>query len=112
MKSIEARGNDTTIYGTKVSQLPYMAQTCPQNILSVTFQNQSSVRHNIPQASNETFPHVVQKLDSWLAQASDGPTLSLFMIVTKLLLCAPFESLGSNVNKYGGFKSSYLRNSR
>ena len=55
MKSIEARGNDTTIYGTKVSQLPYMAQTCPQNILSVTFQNQSSVRHNIPQASNETF---------------------------------------------------------
>ena len=31
------------------------------------------------------FPHVVQKLDSWLAQGSDDPTLSLFMIVTLLL---------------------------
>ena len=31
------------------------------------------------------FAHVVQKLDSWLAQGSDDPTLSLFMNVTFLL---------------------------
>ena len=31
------------------------------------------------------FAHVVQKLDSWLAQGSDDPTLSLFMVVTLLL---------------------------
>ena len=29
-----------------------------------------------------------------------------------IIPCAPFESLGSNVNKYGCFKSGYLQNSR
>ena len=29
-----------------------------------------------------------------------------------IIPCGPFESLGSNINKYGGLKSRYLQNSR
>ena len=58
------------------------------------------------------FAHMVQKLDNWLAQGSDVPTLSVIIHDCQEIIipCVPFESLGSNVNKYGGFKSRCLQN--
>ena len=58
-----------------------MAQTCPQNIYIYIPKSVFGYVITFLKLATKHFPHVVQKLDSWLAQGSD-PTLSLlFMIV-------------------------------
>ena len=68
-------------------QLPYVAQTCPQNIYIYIYVPKSVFGYVITflKLATKHFAHVVQNLDSLLAQGSDDPTLSLFMIVAKLL---------------------------
>ena len=85
-----------------------MAQTCPQNMLSL--QNQSSVRHNVPQACDETFcsrgTEIRQLIGSRIRCSYPLIIRDYHLII---IPCAPFESLGSNANKYGCFKSRYLQ---
>ena len=77
-------------------QLPYMAETCPQNMLSKPL-----LCHKIPPARNDLNRLYGTEPRQLIGLASDNahfnPTLLLrYYFVSR-------ESLGSNVNKYGGF---------
>ena len=67
------KGVPTSIYGTNVSPEYFII---PKSVFGYVITFLKLVTKH--------FAHVVQKLDSWLAQGSDDPTLSLFMIVTLL----------------------------
>jgi hypothetical protein len=82
--------------------LPYMAQTCPQNILS-----RSLWCHKIPHARNDLNRSRGAEPRQLIGLASDNahfdPTLLLLVKITVVIFRVSRESLGSNVNKYGGF---------
>ena len=79
-----------------------MAQTCPQNILSKPLWC-----HKIPPARNDlnrsrgTEPRQLIGLGS--DNAHFNPALFLLVKIADVIFRVNRESLGSNVNKYGGF---------
>ena len=116
IKSFEARGNDITIHGTTRPNFHIWHKLVPRIFYhsKISLRLRLPLRHNIPQASNETFCSRGAEIRQLIGSRSDDPTFSLFMHDCHQIIipCAPFESLGSNVNKYRGFKISFLQNSR
>ena len=61
VRNLEARGNETTIYGTNVSPTSIHGRNVPQNILFYRLHSKIylRLRHNIHQVSNELQTEII-----------------------------------------------------